>query len=65
MTHIAIVYFSGYGHTTKQAEAVLKGATQAAGAKAELVVIDKEGNLSDAAWESLNRAQAIIFGSPT
>jgi multimeric flavodoxin WrbA len=30
-----------------------------------LVAIDAEGNLSDSDWETLNKADAIIFGSPT
>jgi NAD(P)H dehydrogenase (quinone) len=37
----------------------------AAGAGATLVAIDAEGNLSDSDWETLNKADAIIFGSPT
>lgn len=64
MTKVAIVYHSGYGHTTKAAEAVQAGAN-AAGATAELILIDAEGNLSDAQWASLAAADAIVFGSPT
>jgi multimeric flavodoxin WrbA len=37
----------------------------AAGAGATLIAIDAEGNLSDSDWETLNKADAIIFGSPT
>jgi multimeric flavodoxin WrbA len=59
MSHIAVVYHSGYGHTKRMAESV------AAGAGATLVAIDVEGNLSDSDWETLNKADAIIFGSPT
>jgi len=59
MSHIAVVYHSGYGHTKRMAESV------AAGAGATLVAIDTEGNLSDNDWETLNKADAIIFGSPT
>lgn len=61
MSKIVVVYHSGYGHTRKVAEAVVAGA----GAGANLVSIDAEGNLSEAAWASLNAADAIIFGSPT
>ena len=63
MTQVAIIYFSGYGHTQKQAEAVKEGASKAA--KAELIAIDKEGNITDADWATLAAADAIIFGSPT
>ncbi|MDR3608359.1 MAG: flavodoxin family protein [Oligoflexia bacterium] len=61
MPKIAIVYFSGYGHTAKQAEAVAKGA----GPDAQLIAIDKDGNVDEASWAKLNAAKAIIFGSPT
>lgn len=64
MTNVAIVYHSGYGHTTNQAQAVQAGAAEA-GAHAELIAIDAEGNLSEAGWASLAAADAIIFGSPT
>lgn len=63
MAKIAIVYFSGYGHTKKQAEAVHQGA--ASGATASLIEIDKDGNLPAEGWETLDGADAIIFGSPT
>lgn len=59
MSKVAVVFHSGYGHTGKQAEAVANGA------KATLVAIDAEGNLSDAQWAILNEADAIVFGSPT
>lgn len=59
MSKIAIVFHSGYGHTQRVAQAV------ADGAGAELITIDADGNLPDGGWETLNAADAIIFGSPT
>jgi multimeric flavodoxin WrbA len=59
MAKVAVVFHSGYGHTLRMAQAVAQGAG------AELVAIDAEGNLPDAAWETLNGADAIIMGSPT
>ena len=59
MSKIAVVFHSGYGHTQRMAQAVAQGA------EAELLAIDADGNLSDAAWTSLNEADAIIMGSPT
>ena len=59
MSKIVIVYYSGYGHTKRMAEAV------AAGAGGEIVAIDAEGSLTDAQWASLGAADAIVFGSPT
>ncbi|RQV08843.1 flavodoxin family protein [Burkholderia cenocepacia] len=55
----AVVYHSGYGHTQRMAAAV------ADGAGAALVAIDADGNLTDDAWNTLARADAILFGSPT
>jgi multimeric flavodoxin WrbA len=37
----------------------------AEGAGAELVPIDAEGNLTEAQWNTLNAADAIVLGSPT
>ncbi|APR94642.1 multimeric flavodoxin WrbA [Pandoraea thiooxydans] len=54
-----VVYHSGYGHTRRMATAVAEGAG------AELVAIDAEGNVNEAAWQALAGADAILFGSPT
>jgi NAD(P)H dehydrogenase (quinone) len=65
MSHTVVVYHSGYGHTRKQAEAVSQGAAGVAGASAELVEINAEGQLAEGAWEKLDAADAIVFGTPT
>jgi len=59
MAKTVVVYFSGYGHTQRVAQAVAEGA------KASLLAIDEQGNLPDAAWEELAAADGIIFGAPT
>ena len=59
MAQTAVVYFSGYGHTQRVAEYVAQGAG------APLIEIDADGNLTDAQWETLDAADAIIMGSPT
>ena len=59
MTHIAVIFHSGYGHTQRVAQYV------ADGAQAELIAIDADGNLPEGAWETLAAADAIIFGTPT
>ena len=56
---IVVIYHSGYGHTQRMAQAV------AAGAGAELIAIDGEGNLPAGGWDQLAAADAIIMGSPT
>ena len=65
MSHTVVVYHSGYGHTRKQAEAVCQGAAGVAGATAELIEISAEGQLAEGAWEKLDAADAIVFGTPT
>lgn len=64
MTQVAIVYFSGYGHTVKQAEAVRDGAA-AAGAQVSLLRLSDQGELPDGGFDLLAAADAIIYGSPT
>ena len=59
MSKTVVVYHSGYGHTQRVAQFVAEGA------KAQLIAIDADGNLSDADWTAINAAHAIIFGSPT
>lgn len=65
MTSVAIVFYSGYGHTLKQAEAVRDGAAAVAGTKVGFYQIDKEGHLPDDVFPALAEADAIIYGSPT
>jgi NAD(P)H dehydrogenase (quinone) len=59
MSNTVVVYFSGYGHTRRVAEIVAEGAD------ARLIAIDAEGNVPEEAWQTLNEADAIIFGAPT
>jgi multimeric flavodoxin WrbA len=59
MAKVAVVFHSGYGHTLRMAQSVAEGA------QADLVAIDADGNVSEAGWEILNAADAIIMGSPT
>ena len=59
MSKAVVVYHSGYVHTQRVAQFVDEGA------KAQLIAIDADGNVSDADWTVINAADAIIFGSPT
>ena len=65
MAKIGIVYFSGYGHTAKQAEAVHAGAAGVSGVEVTDFVIGQDGNLPEGAWDALAGQDAIIYGSPT
>lgn len=64
MTTVAIVYFSGYGHTQKLAEAVQQG-VQEDGAVVKVYRITQEGELSSTELEEIGQADAIIYGTPT
>lgn len=61
---IAIIYFSGFGHTARQAEAVAEG-VHGTGAEAVMIRIPEDGVLSDAGWQALRAADGIAYGSPT
>lgn len=63
MTRVVIVIHSGYGHTLRMAQAVEQGAAEAA--QVQLIEIDADGNVPDAAWDALAASDAIVFGSPT
>ena len=64
MTIIAIIHHSGYGHTKRQAEFVQNGVSKT-GAEAHFLTIDEHGDLPEAGWEILQKADGILFGSPT
>ncbi len=59
---VAIAYTSGYGHTLEIANSVADGARAVAETTVDLVDV---ATISDAGWDTLNRAEAIIFGTPT
>jgi Multimeric flavodoxin WrbA len=70
MKSVVVVYFSGSGHTHLMAEAIAEGVRQVADVSVELVRIHGEqivnGRWQDGrAMEKLDRADAIVFGSPT
>jgi NAD(P)H dehydrogenase (quinone) len=70
MTNIAIVYFSGTGHTHLMAEAIAAGAKQVADTHVEIIRITGK-QIIDGRWKDdgmlakLQAADAIVFGSPT
>ncbi|WP_234423467.1 flavodoxin family protein [Tateyamaria sp. Alg231-49] len=58
---IALPYYSGAGHTAQVARAIATGATES-GARAVPVNVE---DMSPDDWNSLDRADAILFGAPT
>jgi NAD(P)H dehydrogenase (quinone) len=65
MARVAVIYFSGYGHTKKQAEAVVAGAQSVGGTEVSVFEIGKDGALPEGAWDALTDMDAFIYGSPT
>jgi multimeric flavodoxin WrbA len=61
MTHVGIIYDSGYGHTAAQARAVGEGAAMVHDVTARLYFV--EDVVSEP--ERLDECDAMIFGSPT
>ena len=61
MSQIAIIYHSGFGHTQALAEAISRGIQSVAGARAALIPVTE----AEARDGELDRADAIVFGSPT
>ncbi|WP_347469274.1 flavodoxin family protein [Burkholderia stagnalis] len=62
MVNVAVVFHSGYGHTSVIAEAVARGVEKIDGSVVRLIPVDA----IDQHWSYLeNDADAMIFGSPT
>ncbi|WP_254923522.1 flavodoxin family protein [Pseudanabaena sp. SR411] len=70
MSSIAIIYFSGTGHTHLIAEAFAEGVNKVADTKVQPFRITGE-QIHNGRWhneevlEALNQSDAIVFGSPT
>jgi NAD(P)H dehydrogenase (quinone) len=65
MKKICVVFHSGYGHTTNQANAVVSGIESVDDVAANPIAIDQEGEITEVDWHALDESDAIIFGSPT
>lgn len=69
MASITVVFHSGYGHTEALAHCIAEGVTKGGGTAtlikaADLPDPDPQSGYSDA-WDALNNADAIVFGTPT
>ncbi|MEO0455626.1 MAG: flavodoxin family protein [Cyanobacteria bacterium P01_A01_bin.114] len=70
MATVAVVYFSGQGHTQAMADAIAEGAQSVAGTSATVLRITGE-QIQAGRWKDdsimgqLNQADAIVFGTPT
>ncbi len=62
---VCVVFHSGFGHTARQAEAIVEGAAAVDGAEAVGIPVDDLADAEGAAWATLDEADALIFGCPT
>lgn len=70
MPRIAIVYHSGFGHTKRVAERIVRGAGSVDGVEAVLIATSElptpePGTPLAGRWPDLNQADAIVMGCPT
>jgi NAD(P)H dehydrogenase (quinone) len=65
MKTISVVYHSGYGHTANQAQGVVDGIGTVENVLAHSIAIDREGEIAESDWQTLDESDAIVFGSPT
>ncbi len=70
MSTISVIYFSGTGHTQKEAEAVHQGAAAVVGTTTHLIGINGDDIVkgrykNDTVLATLDASDAVIFGSPT
>lgn len=64
MTKVAIVYYSGYGHNQKLADAIIEG-VKSTSSKVLDLIIGADGGLDDSQLDLIDGADAIIYGAPT
>lgn len=65
MKLIAIVYHSGMGHTKAIAESIARGAQVDDSVRVELMSVEAFEEPHSESWAALDRADAMVFGSPT
>ena len=62
MGPVVVLFHSAYGHTQRMAQAVEQGARELA--ETQLITIDANGEITPEDWQTLNKAAAIIMGTP-
>lgn len=65
MAKVGIVYHSGFGHTAKVAEYIMKGAISVPEIRASRYKAEDFASPNEGPWGELDAADAIIFGAPT
>ncbi|HIC52111.1 MAG TPA: flavodoxin family protein, partial [Candidatus Marinimicrobia bacterium] len=62
---MSVVYHSGYGHTQKQAEAIVAGASDAPATNVSLISVNDLKDSESPQWVVLDSSDAIVMGAPT
>jgi NAD(P)H dehydrogenase (quinone) len=65
MTHIAVLYYSGYGHTHVLANTLVESARKERDTEVSEIAISPTGDLTEDQWRALLAADGILMGSPT
>lgn len=62
---VCVIYHSGYGHTGRQAAAVIEGVKSVDGVECLDLPVENLGDADADTWARLDEADAMIFGCPT
>ena len=65
MKRVTVVYYNGYGHTEKKAQAVVAWIDSVEGVSVIPIAIGPDGEIADSDWEALDAWDSIVFDSPT
>ena len=61
MKKVCVVFHSGYGHTTNQADGIVSGIESVDDVAANPIAIDQEGEITEADWRALDESDAIMY----
>ena len=61
---VCVIFHSGYGHTQRVAESVVKGVESVSNSVCKLITVNQLTEDSPL-WDELDSADAMIFGTPT
>ena len=63
--NLCVIYHSGFGHTAKQAAAVIEGVRSVAGVECLDIPVEHLDDADGETWARIDAADAMIFGCPT
>lgn len=62
---ICVIYHSGFGHTARQAAAVIEGVRSVEGIECLDVAVEQLSDADGEIWARLDEADGMVFGCPT